>query len=83
MSEERELLNELDVIQDELWRLSQVRRDTESKIEFLEKQLDTARTDTVVAFGCELINEHESSFIGGENQIQAICQVVLDTITQK
>tara|TARA_R110001583_G_scaffold21308_3_gene80838 strand:- start:2367 stop:2783 length:417 start_codon:yes stop_codon:yes gene_type:complete len=50
---------------------------------FLEKQLDTARKDTVVAFGCELVNEHESNFTGGEIQIQAICQVVYDTVTQK
>jgi hypothetical protein len=38
MSEQRQLLNELDVIQDEIWRLKKVERDTKSRLDFLEKQ---------------------------------------------
>ena len=55
----------------------------EEHVLFLNKQLETAKVDTIVTFGCELIDEHESNFLGGENQIQAICQVVHDQVTSK
>ena len=51
-------------------------------VTFLEKQLDTARVDAITSFGAELVNEHESSFAGGENQIAAICQVVNEQINK-
>lgn len=51
-------------------------------IQFLEKRLETARIDAVASFGAELIDEHEHCFIGGETQIQAICQVVNDKINK-
>jgi len=35
--------------------------------------------DGVISMGCELVNEHESNFPGGEVQICAIVQVVIDT----
>ncbi len=38
MSEERELLNKLDAIQDEIWRLKEVERDTRSGLEMLERE---------------------------------------------
>jgi hypothetical protein len=34
--------------------------------------------DGVISMACELVNEHESNFIGGEIQIAAIAQVVIN-----
>ncbi len=49
-------------------------------IKFLESRLEAAKVDAIATFGAELVNEYESNFSGGENQILAICQVVSEKI---
>ena len=65
-----------------IYKSQQRIKELEAHVEFLEKQLSNSNIDVVATFGAELLNEHEHCFIGGENQIQAICRVVLEQVTQ-
>lgn len=54
--------------------------DTQKALDAFKAGYDASKINAVEHFGSYLIDDHESKFIGGETQIQALCTCVLEQI---
>lgn len=56
--------------------------DTQKALASFKAAYEASKLNAVEYFGSHLIDEHEGTYLGGEQQIQVICSNVLERINQ-